>query len=491
MAYWYRRVFLLAIPLILSNLTQPLLSTVDTVLSGHLPGAAALGGVAVGGIFFNSVFWTFGFLRMSTTGLVAQAYGARNHQELRLHFARALLSAVVIGAVLLAVKAPLISLSIRLLGAGPEVARNAAVYCHIRIWSAPAALANYVILGSLLGRQRARTALAIQAAINVVNVAVALWLVLDLHWGVAGIATATATADYAGLLMGLAIVLWSGEFSARRQAIEKRTAGAKALIDAADFDARAEALTYQTERLTYRTEPSTERQARGRIRWSALTHGPSLRHLFALNRDLLLRTLSLVAAYAWFTRSGAREGDLMLAANAVLLNLHGIASYALDGFANATEALVGESVGARRLGDYRAVLRASTLAAGVVAGLMSLAYLLFGGELVRLFTNLEPVRTLAMRYLPWAIAMPSIAVWGFQLDGIFIGATRARDLRDSMLISFLGYLGLAILLERLYGNSGLWCAFVFFMIFRAATLGLRLPRIEKSFAVGASAPAVA
>jgi MATE family multidrug resistance protein len=131
------------------------------------------------------------------------------------------------------------------------------------------------------------------------------------------------------------------------------------------------------------------------------------------------------------------------------------------------------------------------LAAGVVAGLMSLAYLLFGGELVRLFTNLEPVRTLAMRYLPWAIAMPSIAVWGFQLDGIFIGATRARDLRDSMLISFLGYLGLAILLERLYGNSGLWCAFVFFMIFRAATLGLRLPRIEKSFAVGASAPAVA
>jgi MATE family multidrug resistance protein len=450
MAIWYRRVFLLAIPLILSNLTQPLLSTVDTVLSGHLPGAAALGGVAVGGIFFNSVFWTFGFLRMSTTGLVAQAYGARDHLALRLHFARALLAAAAIGALLLAVQGPLIAVSIRLLGAGPEVARNAAAYCQIRIWSAPAALANYVILGSLLGRQRARTALAIQAAINVVNVCVALVLVLRLHWGVAGIATATMMADYAGLLMGLAITVQSKALSGGR----------------------------------------TSDGARDRIRWAELMHGPSLRHLFALNRDLLLRTLSLVAAYAWFTRSGAREGDAMLAANAVLLNLHSIASYALDGFANATEALVGAAVGARRLMDYRAVLRASTVAAGVVAGLMSLTYLVLGRELVGLFTNLEPVRELAIRYLPWMIAMPSIAVWGFQLDGIFIGATRARDLRDSMVVSFVGYLGLAIALEHWFGNSGLWCAFLCFMVLRGATLGLRLPGIERSFAE-APQPAVA
>jgi multidrug resistance protein, MATE family len=451
MAYWYRRVFLLAIPLILSNLTQPLLSTVDTVLSGHLPGAAALGGVAIGGLFFNSVYWTFGFLRMSTTGLVAQAYGARNQHELRLHFARALLSAAAIGTLLLAVKGPLIFLSIKLLGAGPAVAQNAAVYCNIRIWSAPAALANYVILGSLLGRQRARTALVIQAAINVVNVAVALWLVLHLHWGVAGIATATMAADYAGLLMGLAITIQS-----------------KALHGGTNSDGTLV-----------------------RMGWSEVAHGPSLRHLFALNRDLLLRTLSLVAAYAWFTRAGAREGDVTLAANALLLNLHNIASYALDGFANATEALVGAAIGARRVTDYRAILRASTVAAGVVAVLMSLTYLVFGGELVRLFTNLEPVRATAMRYLPWAIAMPSIAVWGFQLDGIFIGATRARDLRDSMLISFLGYFALAILLERWMGNQGLWCALACFMVLRATTLGLRLPGIEKSFAERAPEPLVA
>jgi MATE family multidrug resistance protein len=317
MAYWYRRVFLLAIPLILSNLTQPLLSTVDTILSGHLPGAAALGGVAIGGIFFNSVFWTFGFLRLSTTGLVAQAYGAQDQQELRLHFARAFLSAAAIGALLLAVRGPLVAFSIQLLGAGPAVAQNAAVYCNIRIWSAPAALANYVILGSLLGRQRARTALAIQAAINVVNVAVALLLVLRFHWGVAGIATATMLSDYAGLLLGLAITIQTRVLSAEHATGE----------------------------------------ARGRIRLHELLHGPSLRHLFALSRDLLIRTLSMVAAYAWFTRAGARQGDVILAANAVLLNMHMIASYGLDGFANAAEALVGQSLGARRLADYRAVLR--------------------------------------------------------------------------------------------------------------------------------------
>jgi MATE family multidrug resistance protein len=437
MAYWYRRVFLLAIPLILSNLTQPLLSTVDTILSGHLPGPAALGGVAVGGIFFNSVFWTFGFLRMTTTGLVAQAYGAQDHEELRLHFARALLSAAAIGAVVLALRGPLISLAIQMLGAGPDVAQNASVYCHIRIWSAPAALANYVILGSLLGRQRARTALAVQAAINAVNVAVALWLVMRLHWGVAGVATATMTADFAGLLLGLAIV-------------------------------------WQSRMLSGVT-------GSGHIRWSDLTHGPSLSHLFALNRDMLLRTVSLVAAYAWFTRTGARAGDVTLAANAVLLNLHAIASYALDGFANATEALVGEAIGARRVADYRAVLRASTVSAGIVAGLMSLTYLLFGDGLIRIFTNQEAVRMLAERYLPWAVAMPMIAVWGFQLDGIFIGATRARDLRDAMLISFLAYLALAIVLEKWLGNNGLWCAFTCFMVLRGITLGLRLPRIERAF----------
>jgi MATE family multidrug resistance protein len=437
--YWYRRVFLLAIPLILSNLTQPLLSMVDTILSGHLPSPAALGGVAVGGIFFNSIYWTFGFLRMATTGLVAQAQGAGDQDQLLHHFGRALLTAGLIGALILALQAPLISAALGLLGATAEVHRNALVYCHIRIWSAPAALANYVILGYLLGRQRARTALLLQVAINLVNVVLALTLVLVRHWGVAGIATATMTAEWFGCLLGFALMLASG--------------------------ARA-----------------------SHLRWSELVDGPSLRRLFALNRDILLRTLSLVAAYAWFTRTGARSGNAILAANAVLINFLWIAGYGLDGFANATEALVGEAIGARRVADFRAVLKASSVSAFTVAVALSLIYFFFGRNLIAVFTNQQEVRVLAAQYLPWLIVLPLVAVWSFLLDGVFIGATRAQELRDSMLISLAGYLGLAVLLKTRFGNHGLWCAMLAFMALRAITLALRLPAVErKSFAVAEDA----
>jgi multidrug resistance protein, MATE family len=434
MAYWYRRVFVLAIPLILSNLTQPLLSTVDTVLSGHLPGAAALGGVAMGGIFFNGVFWTFGFLRMGTTGLVAQAYGAHDTHALRLHLVRAMLIAFLIGSVILVLQGPLIAGAIALLGASAEVRANALLYCHIRIWSAPAALASYAILGDLLGRQRARTALALQAAINVVNVAVALVLVLRLHWGVAGIATATLVADWTGCLLGLLLT--------RHTAVRG-------------------------------TAP---------LEWHEITHAPSLRHLFALNRDILLRTAGLVLAYAWFTRTGARAGDAVLAANAVLMNLHLLASYALDGFANATEALVGEAIGAQRRADFHAVLRASTTASFLVAGTMALVYLVCGHALIGLYTNQAGVGTLAVQFLPWVVALPVVSVWGFQLDGVFIGATRARDLRDSMLLSVCVFLLLAVGFERFIGNHGLWAAFCLFNAMRGLTLGMRLKRIEQAFA---------
>jgi multidrug resistance protein, MATE family len=438
-SYWYRRVFLLAIPLILSNLTQPVLSMVDTILSGHLPSPAVLGGVAVGGIFFNSIYWTFGFLRMATTGLVAQSHGAGDEDQLMHHFGRALLTALVLGALILAVQKPLISVSLSLLGATSAARHNALVYCSIRIWSAPAALANYTILGYLLGRQRARTALLLQAGINVVNMAVALTLVLWRHWGVAGIATATMTAEWTGCIFGLAIMLAS------------------------------------------RARP-------GHLRWSELMDGESLRRLFSLNRDILLRTLSLVAAYVWFTRTGARSGDAILAANAVLINFLWIAGYGLDGFANATEALVGEAIGARRVADYRAVLKASSVSAFAVALAISVLYFIFGRHIIAVFTNQEAIRSLAERFLPWLIVLPLVAVWSFLLDGVFIGATRARELRDSMAISLAGFLGLAVVLTARFGNHGLWCAMLAFMALRATTLAMHLPGIErKSFALAEDA----
>jgi multidrug resistance protein, MATE family len=435
MPYWYRRVFLLAIPLILSNLTQPLLSTVDTILSGHLPNAAVLGGVAVGGMFFNSVYWTFGFLRMATTGLVAQAHGAGDEDQLMHHFGRAFLTALLIGALILVLHVPLIAAALTLFGAKGDVRHYALVYCTIRIWSAPAALANYAILGYLLGRQRAKTALLLQAVINVANMAIALTLVLKFHWSVAGIATATMAAEWIGCLLGLSILLATG------------------------------------------ARPS-------HVRWSELIDGPSLRRLFALNRDILLRTLSLVAAYIWFTRTGARAGNDILAANAVLINFLWIAGYGLDGFANATEALVGEAIGAGRRADFRAVLKASSVSAFTVAAALSLLYLIFGNEIIAVFTNQEAIRVLARQYLPWLVVLPLVAVWSFLLDGVFIGATRAQELRDSMIIALAGYLLLAMVLTARFGNHGLWCAMLGFMGLRAITLALRLPGIQqKSFAI--------
>src|SRR5580704_44080 len=418
MPYWYRRVFLLAIPLILSNLTQPLLSMVDTILSGHLPGPAALGGVAVGGIFFNSVYWTFGFLRMATTGLVAQSQGAGDEDQLMHHFGRALLTALLIGALILAVQKPLISAALALLGARAEVHQNALLYCSIRIWSAPAALANYTILGYMLGKQHARTALLLQATINIVNVVVALTLVLWRHWGVAGIATATMSAEWIGCMLGLGLRLASG------------------------------------------ARP-------GHVRWKELIDPQSLRRLFALNRDILLRTLSLVAAYVWFTRTGARSSNAILAANAVLINFLWIAAYALDGFANATEALVGEAIGAQRVEDYRAVLKASSVSAFTVAAAISVLYLFLGRNIIAIFTNQEAIRSLAAQFLPWLIVLPIVAVWSFLLDGVFIGATRAQELRDSMVIALAGFLALAVVLTAHFGNNGLWCAMLAFMALRA------------------------
>jgi MATE family multidrug resistance protein len=433
MSYWYRRVFALAIPLILSNLTQPLLSTVDTILSGHLPGPAALGGVALGGIFFNAIFWTFGFLRMATTGLVAQSHGAGDTDEIRNHFSRALLTAILIGGLILLIQKPLIAVALDLLGATPEVRANALTYCSIRIWSAPASLANYTILGYLLGRQRARSALILQAVINLVNVAVALFLVLGQHRGIAGIATATLSAEWTGCLIGLAIVASTG-FSFTR---------------------------------SFRTR-----------HWPAILHAPSLKRLFALNRDILLRTLSLVAAYALFARTGAKAGDQILAANSVLLNFHWIASYGLDGFANASEALVGEAIGAQRRNDYRSILRACSVSAFAVAALTALAYWIFGRQIIAIFTNQQPIRDLAAQFLPWMIITPLISVWSFLFDGVFIGATRAPDLRNSMLLSFAGFLILDLVLGRYFGNHGLWAAMLGFMALRAVTLYLRLPRVE-------------
>lgn len=424
---WNRRMVTLAFPIILANLAQPVLSLVDTMVAGHLPGPWYLGGVALSGVLFNFLFWSFSFLRMATTGLVAQASGADDSALIRKHLLRALLIAAAGGTIIIVLQKPIIEIGLALLGGSEAVYESAVAYASARIWSAPAALGNFVLLGYLLGRQRVMISLALQVALNVLNLAATVTLVFVFDWGVAGIGAGTAMAEWAAFIAGLLIVR---PFSAGQP------------LDLRD-----------------------------------LLDGAAFRSLIAVNRDIFLRSLFLLVCFGWFARSGAAEGDAILAANAVLLNLHGITSYGLDGFAHATETLVGSVIGARRKQALRRVIQAAFLWSGLVALLFSLCYALAGPTIISLLTNQEEVRAAAVHFLPYVVVLPLISVTSYMLDGVFIGAIRTRELRNSMFISTTVFLATAYILQQVWGNHGLWLGMMVLMLARAATLGLKLKRI--------------
>jgi len=434
-AQWHRRVLALAFPIVLANLTQPILSAVDTAVAGHLPGPEYIGGVALGGVFFNFVFWGFGFLRMGTTGLVSQAHGAGDTQALRASVVRALLLAFAIGATLLVLQVPAIRITLALLGASESVTRMAEVYCHARIWSAPFALANYVVLGTLLGRQQVRRALLLQVFINLVNMAAVLGLVLGAGMGVRGIGAATALADMAGFALGM-LLLW-----------------------------------LQRQEEMQGLPPLTRAELLARDAW---------RRLMGLNTDIFLRTLCLLAAFGWFAHAGAKQGDVVLAANALLLNFLTFMAYGLDGFAHAAEALVGAALGARDRAALRMAIRVSTFWSVLGAGLFAAVYALAGSTIIGVLTDQPAVREAARQYLVWAALLPIVSVWGFQFDGVFIGATRTRELLVTMAVAAAVFWGLSVTLQPMWGNHGLWLAMLGFMALRGLMLGVLLPRVWRA-----------
>lgn len=424
---WNRRMLTLALPIILANLAQPILSLVDTTVAGHLPGAWYLGGVALSGVLFNFLFWSFGFLRMATTGLIAQAWGASDVMLMRKHLLRALLVAAVGGGLIILLQAPLIHTGLALLGGSDAVNESALAYSSARIWSAPATLGNFVLLGYLLGQQRVTVSLLLQVALNIINLIATLVLVFVFDWGVTGIGAGTAIAEWIALAAGLIIIKPFGSAFP--------------------------------------------------IAWRDILDGTALLRLFAVNRDIFLRTLFLLICFGWFARSGATEGDAILAANAVLLNLHGFMSYGLDGFAHATETLVGAAVGARHRDTLYRVIKAAFLWSVLVAALFAACYALLGPAIVSLLTNQHEVRLAAVQFLPYVVVLPLVSVSSYMLDGVFIGALRTRELRNSMFISTLVFLASAIALQQILGNHGLWLAMIVLMIIRAATLGFYLRRI--------------
>ncbi len=426
----YRRVWALAWPIILSNLSVPLVGAVDTAVVGHLPDPRQLGAVALGSVIFSFVFWGFGFLRMGTTGLVAQARGQEDHGEVRAILLRALFLAGVLGVGLVTLQRPIAWAAFALTQGERELETLASSYFSVRIWGAPATLANYAVLGTLIALERTRAALLLQLLLNGVNVVLDLVFVPGLGWGVVGVAAASVVAEMVAAAAGLALLL-----------------------------------------------PTLP--ARGAVHW--LDPG-RLKSMMVVNVDIFVRTLCLVGAFFHFTALGTKLGPLLLAANAVLMQFQHFLAYGLDGFAHATEALAGRAYGARDALQFRRFVQAATVWAMAIAALCAVGYGLAGPLLIRLLTDIEGVRETAYTYLPWVVASPLLSIWSFQLDGVFIGTTRTADMRNAMLAS-LALFELALWwLVPAWGNHGLWFSLMLFMVARAISLGLLYPRIARDLA---------
>ena len=427
-------VFALALPMVFSNVTTPLLGLVDTWVIGHLGQAWFLGGVSVGATLINLLFWLLGFLRMSTTGLTAQAQGAASVEGQLDTLARALGLAVGLGLALLLLVLPFLPAIIGLSGGSPEVQVYAGDYVSVRIWSAPAALCNLVIMGWLLGMQDARSPMLLLILSNLVNMVLDAWFVLGLGWQVRGVAAASLLADYCSLGVGLWLV---------------------------------------SRRLRHLSAEVWQGA------WSRWWQWPAVRRLLGLNRDIFIRSLCLQLCFAFMTLQGARLGDVAVAANAVLLNFLMLISYGLDGFAYAVEAMVGRAIGRRDRQGLREAIVLNLGWALLIAIAFALGFALGGRLLIAHITDIPAVIAEANRQLPWLIAMPLLAVWCFLLDGVFIGATRAREMRNSMLVAvFAGFFPIWWLCQE-WGVAALWAAMAALMTGRGLTLGWLCWQLER------------
>lgn len=413
-----RDVWRIAAPMILSNVSVPLLGMVDTGVTGHLGSPVYLGAVAIGATIFGFLYTGMNFLRMGTTGIAAQRFGARDNDGLRESLGQALIVALLIAIALILLQVPIGRFAMQLIGAEPTVQAFATQYFSIRIWSAPGTLANFVLIGWFLGLQNARVPLIVFLTVNLTNIVLDLWFVLGLGMQVAGVALASVIAEYAGLCVALL------------------------------FAARA-----------LRTHT-------GHWPLPRLLAVRAYAAFFAINTNLLLRTMALMFAFAFVTAQGARLGGVVLAANAVLMNLQNLTAFALDGFAHAAEALVGKAVGEQHRDALeravRLALKWSLLFALGFCGL----YLVIGPALIRILTDLPQVRSAALQFLPWLIISPLISVWSFLYDGVYVGATRARAMRNLMLLSTFAVFVPAWYLLQGLGNHGLWLAFTLFMASR-------------------------
>ena len=417
--YTHKAIWRIAAPMILSSISTPLVGLVDTALMGHLDTPAYLGAVAAGATIFSVLFMSLNFLRMGTTGIAAQAFGSGDKAAILNTLAQALVIAALLALTLITLQLPVIDTSLWLLGLQPEPANMAREYFAIRVWSAPAAMANFVIIGWLLGMQNARGPLAIMLTINLTNLVLDMVFVLGMGLNIKGVALATLVAETTGLAVGLLFV--------------------RSLLKSQATD------------------------------WSTLTlfRLSSYRRLLTINSNLFLRSIALMTTFAFITAQGARLGGVVLAANALLMNFQLLLSYALDGVAHASEALTGKAIGSGNRQGLDLAVNRTLFWTLVLAVFFTLVYIIGGNSIINLLTDLPDVRATAYIYLPWLAALPLLSAGAFLYDGVYVGATRSREMRVIMVGALLLIFFPVWFATRELGNHGLWLAFTAFMAVRS------------------------
>ncbi|MDP4064621.1 DNA damage-inducible protein F [Rhodobacteraceae bacterium IMCC1933] len=426
----HKRVLSIALPIVISNATVPILGAVDTGVIGQLGGAAPIGAVGIGAIILGALYWIFGFLRMGTVGLTSQALGGGDAQEVRALFFRSIGIGVLAGMAFITFQIPIFTGAFWIAPASAEVEDLARAYMSIRVWSAPAAIAIYGLSGWLIAQERTRAVLMVQLFMNVTNIILDFWFVLGLGFGVEGVAVATLIAEWGGLGLGLYLC---------RQVF------------------RGLALSL----------------------WQQIVNRRRLIHMMQVNGDILIRSVLLQAGFVSFLFFGAELGDVTLAANQVLLQFVYLASYAMDGFVFAAESLVGQAMGARAVAQLRRGASVTAVWAFGSALVLAAGFWIVGPFVIDVMAKDPTVQEAARLYLPHMVAAPLLGALAWMLDGVFIGATRTQDMRNMMILSFLGYCGLVLLLLPSFGNHGLWMALNGFFILRGVSLAFRYPALER------------
>jgi len=430
-----KHIIRLAFPIILANASAPLLGLADTATIGQTGHAAELGAISLAGLVFSFVYWGFGFLRMGTTGFIAQAQGRADRSEVLAVLFRSVILGLGIGVLLVLLQYFIGNLALWLLSASEEVKSLVADYFYIRIYGAPATLITYSILGGLIGLGYTRQLMYVQFLLNGLNIALNVLFVVGLDMGVKGIALGTLIAEWVALFYGAYIL-------AKKLELEQPI--------------------YQLKKL-----------------WQQIIDKAKVIGMFKVNGDIMIRTFALLGGFAWFANEGAKFGDSILAANHVLLQFVSISAFFLDGFANVVEMYAGKAIG---LGDrdlFNQRIKETTWVSGVSASLLGLLIIIFAPTAVSLLTQDTDVQIIAQDHAVYAGVYIILSFVAFQLDGVFIGATRSKEMRNATIVSLLILIGIGTLTTRYYGNIGLWIAFISFVIVRGVGLGYYLPKITK------------